>query len=52
MTSPFLSLPGAVGEAVALHYGAPLQEQRALAEGNAVVGLSHRGIVTVSGPDR
>ncbi|UTX52711.1 CAF17-like 4Fe-4S cluster assembly/insertion protein YgfZ [Leucobacter aridicollis] len=52
MTSPFLSLPGAVGEAVALHYGAPLQEQRALAEGNALVDLSHRGIVTVSGPDR
>lgn len=37
---------------VALHYGAPLQEQRALEEGNAVVDLSHNGILTVSGPDR
>ncbi len=52
MASPFLSLPGAVGEAVALHYGAPVQEQRALDEGNAAVDLSHRGIVTVGGADR
>lgn len=37
---------------VALHYGAPLHEQRALAEGNAVVDLSNNGVLTVSGPDR
>lgn len=51
----FLSLPASVeaeGLGVPNHYGSPLVEQRALAEGNAVVSLSHRGIVTVSGPDR
>lgn len=55
MSSPLLALPGAVeaeGLGVALHYGAPLAEQRALDEGAAVVDLGHRGIVTVSGPDR
>lgn len=52
MTSPFLSLPGAVGQTVALHYGSPVAEQRALDAGNAAVDLSHRGIITVSGVDR
>jgi folate-binding protein YgfZ len=52
-----LSRPGAVeGEGpdagVAAHYGDPLREQRLLSEGLAVVDLSHRGVVTVSGPDR
>jgi folate-binding protein YgfZ len=37
---------------VAAHYGDPLREQRLLGEGLAVVDLSHRGVVTVSGPDR
>jgi tRNA-modifying protein YgfZ len=37
---------------VAAHYGDPLREQRLLSEGLAVVDLSHRGVVTVSGPDR
>jgi folate-binding protein YgfZ len=37
---------------VAAHYGDPLREQRLLVEGLAVVDLSHRGVVTVSGPDR
>lgn len=55
--SPLLSHPGAVEAAgpdagVASHYGEPLREQRALANGSAVVDLSHRGVVTVSGPDR
>lgn len=55
--SPLLSRPGAVEGAgadagVAAHYGEPLREQRALAAGTAVVDLSHRGVVTVSGPDR
>lgn len=55
--SPLLSRPGAVEAAgpdagVASHYGEPLREQRALANGSAVVDLSHRGVVTVSGPDR
>ncbi|MBT2532155.1 folate-binding protein YgfZ [Arthrobacter sp. ISL-48] len=55
--SPLLSRPGAVEAAgadagVASHYGEPLREQRALAAGTAVVDLSHRGVVTVTGPDR
>lgn len=55
--SPLLSRPGAVaGEGpeagVALHYGDPMREQRLLEEGLAVVDLSHRDVVTVTGPDR
>jgi folate-binding protein YgfZ len=55
--SPLLSRPGAVaGEGVdagvAAHYGNPLREQRLLVEGLAAVDLSHRGVVTVTGPDR
>ena len=55
--SPLLSRPGAVaGEgvdaAVAAHYGDPLREQRLLVEGLAAVDLSHRGVLTVAGPDR
>lgn len=55
MTNPFLDLPGAVvaeSLGVAAHYGAPLPEQRALEDGDAIVDLSHRGVVTVSGADR
>ena len=53
MTSPFLELPGAVEAlGVPAHFGAPLAEQRALDEGDAIVDLSHRGVVTVSGTDR
>jgi tRNA-modifying protein YgfZ len=59
-TSPvsgFLGLPGAVaGEGaeagVAAHYGNPLREQRALADEGAIVDLSHRAVLSVSGPDR
>lgn len=56
-SSPLLSVPGAVksgapDEGVAAHYGDPLREQRALARGEAVVDLSHRGVVSVTGPDR
>jgi folate-binding protein YgfZ len=55
--SPLLGHPGAVEASgadagVAAHYGDPLREQRLLARGEAVVDLSHRGVVTVSGPDR
>lgn len=52
---PFLSLSAAVeadGFGVPAHFGAPLIEQRALESGDAVVSLSHRGIVTVGGEDR
>ncbi|WP_405779297.1 YgfZ/GcvT domain-containing protein [Streptomyces sp. NBC_00859] len=57
MKSPLLSLPGAVSaegrdEGVAAHYGDLFREQRALADGVGLVDLSHRGVVTVTGPDR
>ncbi|MEE1620594.1 YgfZ/GcvT domain-containing protein [Zafaria sp. Z1313] len=55
--SPLLSRPGAVegsgpDAGVAAHYGEPLPEQRRLEAGEAVADLSHRGVVTVAGPDR
>jgi folate-binding protein YgfZ len=55
--SPFLALPGAVAAegvdaGVAGHYGNPIVEQRKLERGDAIVDLSDRGIVTVTGPDR
>ena len=55
--SPLLGRPGAVaGEGVdagvAAHYGDPLREQRLLVEGLAAVDLSHRGVLTIAGPDR
>ena len=55
--SPLLSTPGAVAAegadaGVAWHYGDPVREQRLLEQGLAVVDLSHRGVVTVTGPDR
>jgi tRNA-modifying protein YgfZ len=34
------------------HYGDPMREQRLLAAGEGVVDLSHRGVITVTGPDR
>jgi folate-binding protein YgfZ len=57
LRSVLLARPRAVeGEGqdagVAAHYGDPLREQRLLLEGLAVVDLSHRGVVTVTGPDR
>lgn len=53
----FLSRPGAVEASgadagVAAHYGNPAAEQRALASGLAIVDLSHRAVVTVTGEDR
>ncbi|MCU1506540.1 MAG: aminomethyltransferase [Microbacteriaceae bacterium] len=55
--SPFLGRPGAVaGEGidggVAAHYGNPIGEQRLLADGQAIVDLSHRAVLSVTGPDR
>jgi len=55
--SPLLHRPRAVaGEGVdavvAAHYGDPLREQRLLVEGMAAVDLSHRGVLTIAGPDR
>src|SRR5215216_1356181 len=34
------------------HYGDPMREQRLLTGGDGVVDLSHRGVITVTGPDR
>lgn len=57
LASPLLQRPGAVAASgadsgVAAHFGDPVREQRALANGSAAVDLSFRGVVTVSGPDR
>ncbi|MFC9296664.1 YgfZ/GcvT domain-containing protein [Streptomyces sp. NPDC057011] len=56
-SSPLLHHPGAVqaegrDEGVAAHYGELYGEQRALADGRGFVDLSHRGVVTVTGPER
>jgi tRNA-modifying protein YgfZ len=55
--SPLLDLPGAVpahgqDAGVAWHYGDPTAEERALAAGTALVDLSHRGVLRITGPDR
>jgi tRNA-modifying protein YgfZ len=55
--SPLLTLRGAVAgdgidAPVAAHYGELFREQRELVAGRGFVDLSHRGVVTVSGPDR
>jgi folate-binding protein YgfZ len=34
------------------HFGDPMREQRRLEAGEGAVDLSHRGVLTVSGPDR
>lgn len=43
---------GGTDAGVAAHYGNPLAEQRALADGSAVVDLSHRAVLSISGADR
>jgi tRNA-modifying protein YgfZ len=55
--SPLLERPGAVeadgvDAGVAAHYGEPYAEQRALAAGTALVDLSHRPVLRISGDDR
>jgi len=55
--SPLLTRTGAVAAqgrdtGVAWHYGDPAREQRLLAAGAALVDLSHRSVLTVTGPDR
>jgi folate-binding protein YgfZ len=47
----FGAKPGAIGTPPQ-HYGNPLGEQRALAAGTAVVDLSDRAVLTITGPDR
>jgi folate-binding protein YgfZ len=57
LSSPLLDLPGAVAAdgpdaGVALHYGDPIREQRALARGAAWVDRGNRGVIAVPGADR
>jgi folate-binding protein YgfZ len=57
MSTLFLNLPGAVDGSgadagVPAHYGNPALEQRALASGDAIVDLSHRAVLSLTGPDR
>ena len=57
MTSPLLSLPGAVAgdgvdAPVAAHYGSFNAEQRTLESGEGFVDLSHRDVLRIEGPDR
>ncbi len=51
LAAQFAARPGAVGSPPE-HYGNPLGEQKALAEGRAIVLLADRAVVTVTGPDR
>lgn len=56
--SPFFALDaavlleGAADQGVPSHYGNPTIEQRTLEAGKAVVDLSSRGVLSVTGPDR
>lgn len=47
----FSQIPGAVGSP-AQHYGNPLGEQKRLAAGEAIVDLSDRAVISLTGPDR
>jgi tRNA-modifying protein YgfZ len=51
VSSSFESLAGAVGSPPE-HYGNPLGEQKRLAAGEAVVDLSDRAVLTITGEDR
>jgi tRNA-modifying protein YgfZ len=55
--SPLLALAGAVeadppDTGVAAHYGSLAGEQRRLVDGDGFVDLSHRDVISISGPDR
>lgn len=53
MDTELSAIPGAVVDDRGLsHAGAPLQEQRALAEGRAVAILDDRAVLALDGPDR
>ena len=45
-------LDGGIDAGAPWHFGDPMREQRLLDAGVGSVDLSHRGVVTVSGPDR
>src|SRR6185437_6477484 len=50
-SDPFTSLPAAVGSPPE-HYGNPLGEQQRLAAGEAIVDLSDRAVLALTGEDR
>ena len=50
-TSSFSQVPGAV-DVPPQHYGNPLGEQRRLAAGDAIVDLSNRAVLAITGEDR
>jgi hypothetical protein len=57
MNSPLLATEGAVpaeglDAGVAAHYGDPVREQRAMDRAAGLVDRSHRGVVSITGPDR
>jgi folate-binding protein YgfZ len=53
MTEQTGGLPGAEADpGVPAHRGDPLAEQRAMARGAAVVDRGHRGVISVTGPER
>lgn len=53
VSSVLSGVAGAVFDGAALqHLGAPLREQRALADGGALAPLDSRTVLTVAGPDR
>lgn len=51
MSTPIVAESG-VDAGVPWHYGDPMREQRLFATGAAVVDLSHRGVLSITGPDR
>ena len=53
-SSPLAELPAAIvgSTGVARAYGNTFSEQRALTAGTALVDLSHRGVIQLSGPER
>ena len=51
VVDPFTLREGAVG-VPPRHYGNPLAEQRELAAGRAIVDLSDRDVLSITGPDR
>jgi folate-binding protein YgfZ len=51
LRDPFTLRDGAIG-APPQHYGNPLGEQRELAAGRAIVDLSDRDVLSITGPDR
>ncbi|MGV8876870.1 MAG: YgfZ/GcvT domain-containing protein, partial [Rhodoglobus sp.] len=50
-SNPFSQRAGAVGDPPE-HYGNPFAEQRSLRQGQSIVALANRGVLTITGADR